>query len=141
MDSVFLDLVRGEFESTMSWLAAQCEQHCDRVGTDSPGCAIDAKDISTSDKFEKYVEVGRGRSRDRGRSGSSVDEKREFSSRLEETVDGRGILEGRKLDKLRTSFRENSEYVFVASCIFRELSQRGISSLCDMLEELYERLQ
>ena len=59
MDSSF-DLVRGEFESTMSWLAAQCEQHCDRVGTDSPGCAIDAKDISTSDKFEKYVEVGRG---------------------------------------------------------------------------------
>ena len=35
-------------------------------------------------------------------------------------------------------FRENSEYVFVASCIFRELSQRGISSLCDMLEEPHE---
>ena len=40
MDSIFLDLVRGECVSSLSWLACQCESQCDRVGMDTPGLAI-----------------------------------------------------------------------------------------------------
>jgi hypothetical protein len=125
MDSVFLDLVRGEFESTVLWLASQFEQQCDHVGSDRPGRAIGMGRLS------------RGGA---GDDDGSNRRRRDSAMTGEAGENNCVIFEPMQKDCLSVAFRENSRYVFAASCIFRELARGGISGPCDALEELYESI-